>query len=158
MSEPTLADLRDVHLPEPLPLWPLAPGWWLLLALIVIAACAFFGYRYWRTLAARRAALANLDRLSSDFGGGAELSTLFSEVSKLLKRVALRRFHKEEVASLYGEDWIAFLNRSGKQAVFSEELTVALARAPYDSNAIKGNSELESRLIDASRQWIQWNT
>ena len=39
MSDATpqlLEQLRDVHLPEPVSWWPLAPGYWIVLALVVV--------------------------------------------------------------------------------------------------------------------------
>ncbi len=45
-----LSDLRDIHLPPPPPLWPPAPGWWLVAA-VAIASMVFgvrFAYMAWR--------------------------------------------------------------------------------------------------------------
>ena len=38
--DPKQIPLRDLHLPEVVGWWPLAPGWWVLLAMLVIA-CGF---------------------------------------------------------------------------------------------------------------------
>ena len=45
-TQDPLAQLRDIHLPETVGLWPLAPGWWLLIALIIGALVT--GIIYWR--------------------------------------------------------------------------------------------------------------
>jgi len=37
--------IRDIHLPDAISWWPLAPGWWGLLALIVIAIVLFWYLR-----------------------------------------------------------------------------------------------------------------
>ena len=31
-----LKDLRDIHLPDPVSIWPLAPGWWALMILVPV--------------------------------------------------------------------------------------------------------------------------
>ena len=36
MENDPLAQLRDIHLPEPILWWPLAPGWWVLIVLYFI--------------------------------------------------------------------------------------------------------------------------
>ena len=98
-----LANLRDILLPQPPPLWPPAPGLWLLLA--VVAATVLIVVFQWRRARAhsayRRAGLARL-----------EGARTVRDVSVILKRVALAAFPREQVASLYGEDWAAFLQRT----------------------------------------------
>ncbi|MBL4711699.1 MAG: DUF4381 domain-containing protein [Gammaproteobacteria bacterium] len=36
MNEQAL-NLKDIHLPEPILWWPLAPGWWMVIALLFVA-------------------------------------------------------------------------------------------------------------------------
>ena len=57
--DPQQIPLRDLHLPEVIGWWPLAPGWWFLIALAV-AGLGYLSYRLltkWRRNAARRIAL-----------------------------------------------------------------------------------------------------
>ena len=51
--------LRDLHLPEAIGWWPLAPGWWVELAIVVVALGygAWRMYKRWRFHAPRRYAL-----------------------------------------------------------------------------------------------------
>jgi hypothetical protein len=60
MQADSLAQLRDIQLPEPISWWPLAPGWWVL----IILATGIFGWaglllikRYRANLYRRQAAL-----------------------------------------------------------------------------------------------------
>ena len=49
-----LAELRDIHLPEAVGYWPLAPGWWLLL----VSALVLAGLIVWTVRRYRRNATA----------------------------------------------------------------------------------------------------
>ena len=42
-----LAQLRDIHLPDPISGWPPGPGWWLL-ALLLLTVLAVLGTWLWR--------------------------------------------------------------------------------------------------------------
>ena len=48
--DPTQIPLRDLHLPDLIGTWPLAPGWWVLIALLAAGLLwlAREGYRKWR--------------------------------------------------------------------------------------------------------------
>ena len=43
-----LAGLRDIALPAAVSWWPLAPGWWLLLGLVLLFALALPLWLWWR--------------------------------------------------------------------------------------------------------------
>lgn len=105
-----LENLRDIVVPEPPPLWPPAPGVWVLLVVAVALAAALF--LWWRRARARnayrRAGLALL-----------ETARTTREVTVILKRVALAAFPRPMVASLYGDEWVAFLDGSCRRARFS---------------------------------------
>lgn len=102
-------DLRDIHLPDGLPWWPLAPGWWLLL--LVLAMLSVLSWWYWRRHRnpLRRASLRELARLRDAHSAGADAPQILADVSMLLRRIAISRLGRTQVAGLTGEHWQACL-------------------------------------------------
>ncbi len=98
MSNPELlSQLRDIHTPEPVGWWPLAPGWWILLALIIIGVTALI---VWlrskrKRVTAISESLRQLKQLP-DSGGKQELVTLL----QLFRRAALVYHSREQVAAV----------------------------------------------------------
>tara|TARA_B100002003_G_scaffold83203_1_gene77647 strand:- start:13589 stop:14137 length:549 start_codon:yes stop_codon:yes gene_type:complete len=114
-----LAQLRDIHLPGPIDSWPPAPGWWILAiaAMAVVIYGLYYLYQRWMRNQYRRDALKHLGVLKTTCENEpAEYLTRFNE---LLKRVALSHYTREQVASLTGEAWVAFLDLTGETQEFS---------------------------------------
>ena len=63
--DPEQIPLRDLHLPEPVGWWPLAWGWWILIALALagIAYLLLRAWRQWRANRPRRIALQQLGKV-----------------------------------------------------------------------------------------------
>jgi hypothetical protein len=103
MNESSLSNLRDIVLPAEPGLWPLAPGMWLLISslLSLLAWILWTQYDRRKRNAYRRAGLLLLPEVQTNY-----------ELSVLLKRVALAAFPREQVASLHGDAWVAFLKES----------------------------------------------
>lgn len=135
MDDPhSLDNLRDIVVPDPPPFWPPSPGFWVLLGMlvvVVVSACWWFLAARKRN-AHRRAGLALLSA-----------SKTAHDVSVVLKRVALAVFPREQVAPLYGEEWIAFLNRTCPRSHFTEIATA-------DCGA-----EAHRELIERASTWIR---
>ena len=88
--QPEPLPLRDIHLPTPVSWWPLADGWWLCVALLVLAAVALAWW--WRgtpSRRARRAALAELTEIESHYARAGDGHACAQAVSRLLRRLAL---------------------------------------------------------------------
>lgn len=145
-------DLRDIHVPGAPSAWPPAPGWWLLAALGLVALL-LIGQRGWhhlRRARRRRHILAELDNLRGESCGPA----LITGVSTLLKRVALSRFPRLDVAALTGADWLAFLDRTGGAGAFQHGAGRVLADGPYHP-APRCDAEA---LLTLARSWLRKNT
>lgn len=145
-------DLRDIHLPAAPSGWPPAPGWWLLTAL-GLAAVSLLGRRAWRYLRRirhRQRILAELDGLRAESAG----PELIAGVSMLLKRVALSRFPRLDVAALTGADWLVFLDRTGGAGRFERGAGRVLADGPY---APAPSCDAEA-LLALARDWLRRNT
>ena len=84
-----LANLHDIHLPESIGWWPLAPGWYglTLLLILILMVASFLVGRYYLNGRARRQALRLLTtyRQQHQRSPNSQLST--ARVSELLKRV-----------------------------------------------------------------------
>jgi hypothetical protein len=132
--ETSLDRLHDIVVPEPPPLWPPAPGVWVVLVVVLCVVLALI--LWWRRARARneyrRAGLALL--------AGALTSR---EVNVILKRVALAAFPRPRVAPLYGDEWFAFLDSTCSRAHFT-------AIAPIDPA-----TEVSPELRTMAGTWIR---
>lgn len=142
MNDP-LATLRPLHLPAPVGWWPPAPGWWGVAVLLLLAAAA--GWWYYRRGALRRTALAELRRLQHN----ADDRRLAVDLNRLLRRVALARFPRNEVAALSGEDWLRFLEAGVTGFVHGPGRV--LATGPYAPDCRFDRAAL----LGLAQQWIR---
>ncbi|MGP4844895.1 DUF4381 domain-containing protein [Marinobacter sp. 1Y8] len=113
MTQPTgqpdpLANLRDIHLPDPGGFWPPAPGWWILaaLALALLICLAVFLLRRQRRNRWLKTARAELAALRQQQSADARW---FTDLNALLKRCARQRYPDARPQSLSGERWHQFL-------------------------------------------------
>lgn len=98
--------LRDVHVPPAPPLWPPAPGWWLVIG--VVALLLIFGAAMlWR----RHRRLQALKRMFDEASRAPQPAQRAAAISELLRRAARRVDPKAD--RLHGDDWLRFLD--GKQ-------------------------------------------
>jgi hypothetical protein len=122
--------LRDIHLPGAIGWWPPAPGWWILLAMIMaVAVLAFLRYRsHFRERAALRALKRTLERLAE----GAEPTHCLQQISMIVRRFAMSMSERgDAVAGLTGERWLKYLDSRWDRAEFGRGVGRALAFAPY---------------------------
>lgn len=124
--------LEDIHLPPAPGFWPPAPGWWLLAALLLAGAWGIakttlrFVHQHRRVRDTKR----RLQHLKQLLDSG-ETKQAITEINILLRHIALTHFPDDDVASLTGDDWLAFLDRSGGTDAFSAGPGKVLAEGPY---------------------------
>lgn len=155
--DPQAIPLRGLHLPEPVGWWPLAPGWWVLMAMLVIG-CAFLVRAWLRRRAhsaARRKALRQLEESRSAFAYHGNPVVLGAEVSELLRRAMLAYAPRSEVAGLTGEDWLAWLDRDLETPRFREGAGRSLLELPYrNPETVAADVDVEAMLA-AVRERLQ---
>lgn len=152
MDADLLQQLRDIHLPPPVGLWPLATGWIILLALIGITFLyvAYIAFRNWHKRHCQRLVLIKLNQLEQQQDEG---HCVAKDLSMLLKRAALYRYPRHEVAGLHGEYWLKFLDKTSNTTDFTEGEGRNLIVYPYH-----GQTSLFSKsLFNLIRIWVKQN-
>ena len=142
-------------LPETIAWWPSAPGWqvlalillaWLLLRTIRLAR------RWWRNRY-RREVLRQLKQLQQQAGNKA--LDVVASLPYYIKVTALQAYPRAEVASLSGENWLAFLDAHYSGPSFAEgtgRKLLAVSYLPRQRWQLDDNES--NRLIQMARQWI----
>ena len=151
----TQLPLKDIHLPEAIGWWPLAIGWWLLV--VLIALLIVFLYWFYKRLtrkSAIKAAKKNLAIIKEN--PALDNNQKLREISMLVRRVAISLSPRAEAASLTGQQWLAFLDKSLTGAPFSEGCGQLLADAPY-RNTQPTEQEI-SQLISLCEDWLKAQT
>jgi hypothetical protein len=131
--DPQEIPLRGLHLPEVVGWWPLAPGWWVVIAAVVV----LLGWllrtwlRHRAHAAARRKALRQLEESRAAFAYHGNPVVLGAEVSELLRRTMLAYAPRADVAGLTGDAWLAWLDRDLDEPRFREGPGRKLLDLPY---------------------------
>jgi hypothetical protein len=157
--DPTSLDrLHDIVAPPPVPLWPPAPGWYyvLVLFLVLVLVVAFRAFARWQRNRYRREALAEFHRQQHRLADPATRLAALAAMSVLLKRTAITAYSRAAVAALTGNDWCAFLDRTGGTAAFSASAGRKLAAATYNPAGIADLGNGEATLVaNAVSHWIK---
>lgn len=126
-QQAALENLHDIRLPEPVSWWPLAPGWWALVALLLLAAAALLGWRILQRRSRRHAALGELGALRARIEAGEDAGVAV-DLAALVRRVALAT-RGAAVAPLSDRAWAEALSR-GPEGL-PPEVADLIADAPY---------------------------
>lgn len=155
--DPELIPLRDLHLPEMVGWWPLAPGWWFLIALASAGVLYLLYKQYlkWRWNAARRVALAELARLRQAYEQGTDALVLAKALSELLRRSMLAYAPRGEVAGLTGPGWLEWLDRGLDDRPFTTGSGRNLESLPYVRPETIDNEADIAGLLDAVQRRLK---
>jgi hypothetical protein len=150
--DPNQLPLRDLHLPPPIGWWPLAPGWWLVIALVLFGL-GWLLLRAWRSRqfqAPRRYAIRSLAVIEAEYLEHRNPVVLGRQLSELLRRAMLAYAPRNEVAGLTGESWLAWLDRDLSVPYFHTDGGKSLLQLPYrDPNSDFSDVDVSALLAAA---------
>ncbi len=149
MNPDPLAQLRDIHLPEPVSWWPPAPGWWVL-AVLVVGLLGWGTYLLFHTLRKKRHRKAALNELVL-LRQNPDTRVVLERLAMLIRRVAIQSFGRQEVAGLSGRKWLEFLDRTGGTDQFCCGCGEALGENLYRSDC---EVEIEP-ILQLAGKWIR---
>lgn len=153
MGQDLLQQLRDIHYPPPIAIWPLTVGWYILTFLILVASSLIFyvWYKAYQKHRVKRLVLQRIEELEAQRAD--QLQSVSEELSMLLKRAALAKYSRREVAGLHGEQWLAFLDATAQTKDFSQGSGRLLISTPYQLN----KQMLPETIFHLIRDWVKKN-
>lgn len=150
-----LAKLRDIRVPDPVGWWPLASGWWMLLAFCLTAIFLGVVFEIRRRHTLRFAAIEELRTLKSRLTPDSDLHQVAVDLAVLLRRIMLNTDKRQVLPGLSGDGWADEL-ADGENGL-SSETAALLTQAPY---APAFGQDLREKLVTAfseSERWIRRN-
>lgn len=146
-----LPALRDIHLPDGgIPFFPLAYGWWGIIAFVVSAVVLYKICIYLWRQSARLYARRILLSLKDDTGLQSAV-----KMSEILRRACVRKY--PEAVAKTGDEWLSFLNEKSKYPLQGTAGEL-LKNAPFmNENDFKSNAEDMSQVWRFCYDWIGAN-
>lgn len=137
----SLDRLNDIVMPLDVSIWPLAPGWYVLMAVAVILL-SLLGYRalkQWQANAYRRRALHELSSAQT-----------VPAIAEILRRTALAYTSREAIAAMSGCAWVDWLEQQYGEPL-PDAIRTLLADGVYRSSVGRESVQV---LRDFAADWI----
>lgn len=147
MQDGTLV-LRDIHQPPAPPLWPPAPGWWVVGAIVFAVVIGFALWRQRRRAHQRRVAAIFDEAIAAANSAPEQIAAM----SELLRRAARRR--NPQADKLEGEAWLAFLDAGDKRQPFTNEVGALLLEGGFRRDA--DPRQVAALRTRARERFIEW--
>lgn len=143
-----LPELRDIHLPEEIGLFPLGYGTIVLMVFIVclIALLPYFRHLY----------LQSKKKYAFDILNALQEQNMQSvcKISELLRRICKIK-HKKAIA-LFGPAWIDFLNQTAAKKLSDSQIKI-LINAPYAPETLNIPEQDFNAVKDFAKTWVEAN-
>ena len=145
-----LPELRDIHIPESISMWPPAYGWYVMIILIILIYVLYRFYKIWRLKSRKFYALNLILNLEKS-----NVIAASAQISEILRRVCLYRY--PEAVVLEGTKWQEFIVSHCSEMADSNALKL-LINAPYLNPEKHPYSQKDlNNLIFYAQSWIGEN-
>ena len=154
MLQDTSPHIQDIITPEDVAFWPLQPGWYLILfvLLIIVGILIVIRLRHKKRNAYRKQGILAIEALKDKEVSDSNIL----KVNSILKACALQAYNREDIAILSGEKWVDFLNKKAKHVNFIGASKTILSNGPYQKfNSEAFNQNEFDDLIALSIKWIK---
>lgn len=156
--DPQTLNLRDIHLPEAISWWPLAPGWWLLAAaLLLTLVFIFIARKIYLGRQLRRDITAELEAIKQQYQQTQNKSQLAKSLSILIRRASITFYPSKNIAGLTGEDWLLLLDQTNANSAagisFESDTGRILLTAPYQPEDSLADFDAQD-LIRLCESWL----
>ena len=153
-----LAQLNDIHGPTAASIWPLAPGWWIVLFFIL--SFSFVVYKKFVRIKSfknswRYRIAQELDAIAADTNLENSKKNI-SRINDILKRRAIGLYGRKESAGLAGRKWLAWLsNRDPSNFNWVKKAEILIEYPYMPEEKVKTNSEQISAIAKATKSWLK---
>ena len=154
-TSPTPLQLRDIHLPEPISWWPLAPGWWIALVILIILALLIVTIKKIRERKrTQKAALTELEKIRHFYQQDDDAVALIRSLSTLMRRASISFYPRHDASALTGDNWLSYLDNTARKKGFLHSDGKVLASAPYlpENHCPSINTEA---LLSLCEDWLR---
>ena len=123
-----LDELEPLFEPQPIPFSFSTPAWFVLggVLIIIVSYVIFLQLQKYRKNRYRRDALRILNSLN--VSKSMDSTAVINKIRIILKQNAIHRYGRLTVASLYGKEWLEFLESKGKNTSFSQHQVLHFSR------------------------------
>jgi len=152
-----MEELRDIEGLDRISSWPLALGWWLVIAFVIallIVAAVFFYRRYLYRKSWQYNSFRKLQVLEAELGS-AEQKKILQDLCEELKLIAMSTKTREVCAGLTGKAWLQWLQDHDPHSFDWQKQGALLVEYQYRPTADNYESSQLKDLITAAKGWVR---
>ena len=138
--------LKDIHLPEPITWWPVAPGWWAIFVLLIAAAIYLAVTTFKRK---DNNLTSSLERLHDELVQTEDTASYAHQITQILREIVNKGPAGNQVRALHGSSLVEWIEQNSG-APLSIEARALLSETCYQKTPPKPQRSTHDEIA----QWI----